>query len=241
MKILHITLLFVSMIQLSRGAAVVIDSMTRSITTQANGSAPAISTQTTSGSFTATEQTNGSDQSLALASQNSILSNDSTFTFSKSGDFSAAGQRFGNTFAPVTLASESLVDVTFTLPTDAAFWISGSYAITATSAGAPEVAWSLTPVTTSGSAGFSGTAASGSADFNTVGDLEPGQYNLQFKASLGNGAQYFGSNSNASAEFTELNFVVSPNAVVAPIPEPTSLSLLGLASALFMHRRRQRA
>ena len=239
MKIVQLTLLLASMTQFSHGAAVVIDSITRSVTTQANGGVPSSISQATLGGFTATDQSNGADQSLAEASQSSILANDSTFTFTKSGDFSATGQRLGSNFAPVSLASESLVDVTFTLQNDAAFWVSGSYNIAASSGGAPEVAWSLTPTTISGSAGFSGSATTGSADFNTVGDLEPGQYQLQFRASLGNGAQFFGANSNASAEFTGLNFVVSPNAVVAPIPEPSTMALLGLASVLALRRRRR--
>ena len=242
MKTLFLSLLLASIGQ-SFGAAVVIDSITRTVTTQTNGETTNTTTTTATGAFLESSQSGGGDQTTAEAHQGTSLSNDSTFTFSKQGEYSVAGQRTGLNFAPVTIASESLVDVTFTLPAQADYWVSGAYAVTGSEgSGSPQVSWSLAPTTISGSTGFSGLATSGSQGFQSVGTLEPGQYQLKFRAGLGSEGsifpQFIDTNSSSSASFTGLNLVVSPQ-LVAPIPEPSALVLLGLAGCFIWGRRRR--
>ena len=127
---------------------------------------------------------------LAIARQNTVLAGGGGISLYTQTDLFASGSRGGG-FAPVSLSSESLVELTFTVPQElgnAAYWVSGAYSVFGgINDGSPRVEWSLT--STGGGPPtpvFTGMGKSGVAvPISETGMLSPGTYALQFRAEVG--------------------------------------------------------
>ena len=225
----------------ANGATITIDSVTRLVTSSVTGGTPVSASSATSGTFQNQASTDGMDSGTALAIQNTDISGGEIFSLYSNSDLMAVGSR-GSGFAPVSLSSESLVDVTFTVPSEvgnAGFWIGGTYSVVGGAAdGSPRVAWSLASKGASAETVFSGTGTSGSAvPLNQLGTISPGTYQLSLSARVGTAGPggFVGSNAQGAAMFEDLSVIVSP---ITPVPEPSSALLVLLGSALFVRRRR---
>lgn len=235
----------------SFSAMITIDSVTRTVTTAVTGgAADFVSTNSSGTQDIEAATTDGVDSGLASARQNTFLSGGATLNFFADEDIVVQGSR-GFGFAPVNVVAESLVDVTFTIPTKvgaAAFALEGFYTIVGGEAdGTPSVAWNFAAIgeTTIGEAVLGGTFSSGEAisgisePIEASGLLWPGTYNLSLAASMGNNGvgtgSYTSSGAFGAAAFQDMRLTVTP---LSPVPEPSSVLLLGLSVALLLRRRR---
>jgi hypothetical protein len=182
---------FVALSAAADGAVISIDSINRMVTSSVSGGTSDVQQSSASGVFQKQASTpNGSDGGTATAFQNTQVLGGEIFSFYSDSDLSVSGSR-GSGFAPVSLNSESLVEVNFTIPQEAGvsgFWIGGSYTIVGDSAdGSPRVAWSLASTGVGASQIFGRSANSGvGVSLNEIGTIGPGSYELSFNAHVGN-------------------------------------------------------
>ena len=225
------------------GAATIsVDSVTRMVTSSVSGGTPSSTSSSAFGAFQDQASTNdGLDSGTALALQDTNVSGGDIFTFYSNSDLMAVGNR-GPGLAPVRLNSESLVDVTFTIPADvgeSGFWIGGSYSIVGgASDGSPRVAWSLASTGVGAATVFSGTGTSGTdIPIDQLGTISPGTYQLKLSAQVGTSGPggFIGANAQGGAALQGVSVIVSP---INPVPEPSSVLLVILGSTFFLRRRR---
>lgn len=232
-------------------ATITIDSVTRTVSSHVTGGTSDSASSSLSGSYDIEASTaDGVDFGSAVAGQNTFLSGGSSVDFFNEGDIVVRGSR-GTGFAPVNVASESLVDFTFTIPEEvgaSAFVFEGFYTVIGGVAdGTPSVSWNFASrgETVIGGAVLggtlsSGTATSGSSEpINASGLLWPGTYDVTLQAKMGSNGSGIGSFTTSgafgAAAFQDMRLIVTP---LSPVPEPSSTLLLAVGTMLVLRRRR---
>lgn len=244
LRLLAPTIAFTCLLpQLGHAALVRLDDISRVVATKVTGGVSDSDSASAPGAIQLQATSNGTDSSQARALQSVVVQGGDYLSLYSPTDMMASGQRGGG-FAPVSLHSESLVSVTFTVSEEAgpsAFWLGGKYTILGdATAGNPTVEWSLAPE--SGVDLFRHSATSGSeVEFNETGTLNPGTYRLDLNAKVGNAfgpGSFLPSNAQGAAALQGLNMVVTP---ITPVPEPSTGLLILLGAAMTCLRRQRKA